>query len=945
MLGADEAPYHVVLLFLGFLAFCTVFIKAWKGGGFRLHLDPPIWIFAGFIALGLFQITPIPLPIVKWLSPKTFDYRVDLLPNVADQYAGDALPWSSYATISFHPYGTKQFIFQIIALAFFYIISRSSSNKVKSATTLCWCLMANGSIMALFAISQSFTSPSDMVYWSMPFAGSAFGPMNRDHYPDYMTLCIGASCALLTTVYHRALTPIRDKRFPRSWERMMQPFWDALRAPLDLLQSPGNLWILLGLIFMIASVPMSGSRGGVGGMALGFLIAGGLASQNLKKGGFPTYILWLFPIIIGFFAVVGWSFLESRVVSASTFESFKKEGRWKLWYPLLGLGGKFPIFGTGFGTFLQAEQLVRTEELQGLTVDYAHNEYLEALVEGGAIRLLLSLMLVLVVIQKAIKALQIHRNEYHALLPAGICWGLIALAIHSFLDFGVHLPAVAITAVVLLAKLHCLCDPLPIAQEKVAEELGAKPEEAATPSPEGHDFPSSSLTPAPPGQTISASAVERGLGSVPQNSSASQNSSGRRRRRRKDTKETVEVKSGDYGVYIAGFLLLTFVFVLGQSVVYARVESLMVASRTARGKGDTTKEIAYLNDALRIAPANALVHEALGISLTLMFNDDVAQKNKLSKLIDSLTALDTVAFLPFAEPVGLRAQSGIFVGLTMLSAIKEKTNRSIVGLEQEKKKHFKSAVYALEKARVLFPILYRVHSNLAILAPIKNSAASDFVTDLPSVHLRRALECFPSNIDLNFSMGQSALLEGDRRDAGEHFRKALERGGTRLDDISRIVRGHYSLAEILNFVFPQDPDLILRAMPIIAPRQGSEERVAVLLKVLSLVSQNRGKLEPPLIVAIFNEMSKAGIPPELRLGVIKDLPPDIIHNLSVSLEIGAVYEEAGQFLEALPHVYRILEKNPKSERAREILIAIKRYCKIFDINFDEAIDRIKRDQR
>lgn len=43
-------------------------------------------------------------------------------------------------------------------------------------------------------------------------------------------------------------------------------------------------------------------------------------------------------------------------------------------------------FGTGYGSFIHVEQMVRLQNLPGMTVDYAHNEYLEAFVEGGLIR-------------------------------------------------------------------------------------------------------------------------------------------------------------------------------------------------------------------------------------------------------------------------------------------------------------------------------------------------------------------------------------------------------------------------------------------------------------------------------------------------------------------------------------------------------------------------------
>lgn len=898
LMGAEEAPYHVILIFLGFLAFSCAFIRAYQSGSFLIPLDPPIWIFTGLILLGLVQIIPLPLSILKWVSPASVDFRSKVLPETPDSFDGIDLPWNSFGTISFHPYSTKQFIYQVLVLLLFYIVARVGSNNVKRVTKLCWCLLANGSLLAFQAITQSFTSPPDMVYWTFPFSGSAFGPMNRDHFPDYMNLCIGASCALLTVVYHQGLPPLRSK-YPRTWEKMLRPFWEALNSPMELLQNPANLWVLLGLTFMVASVPMSGSRGGFGGMMVGLLIALGFSSQNLKKGGVPVYLLWLIPIITFFFAFIGWSFLESRVVASSSVEMLKKEGRWMLWLPLLDLVQKFPIFGTGFGTFLQVEHLVRVENLQGLTVDYAHNEYLEALVEGGLLRLFLSLGLVLVVFQKTIKALQIHRDQSHALLPAGICWGLSALAVHSFLDFGLHFPAVAITAVVLLAKLHVLCEPLPVKEEiPQLEESNLEQDSAAVISP------------------------ERSLAS---SSGRSSSRGGRERHRVRQKVKKSEGPTDNQGVMLAGFILVTFFFILGQSVVYARVESLLVASRSARAKGNTEKELNYLNDALKIAPSNAMVHEALGISLTLLFNEDVGSKRRIQNSYDQMVVLDSIAY--YSPSMG--SCPNIPIGMSVLKILKDRSEKSLVFIEDQKKKHFQTAVYSLEKARSLFPILYRVHANLAILAPVKTREISKFKTDPPSVHLERALFCFPIDLELQFSKGHSVLLEGDRKNAADHFNASLTRGKTRLPDIVRLSRDHFSTNEILNYIFPADPALILQAMPIIAPNPTSNDRIRVLAKIMSLVAENKGKIDVPLLLSLFGEMENSDIPPVARLEVIKNLPDSLTEDKAVSLEIASVFEEAGLFREAKPFVDFVLSKEPKNERALNIKKSILRFKHLF----------------
>ena len=62
-------------------------------------------------------------------------------------------------------------------------------------------------------------------------------------------------------------------------------------------------------------------------------------------------------------------------------------------FSALKVAKDFPVFGTGNGTFRYVEPLHRTSEVDvGIDYEYAHNDYLEALVEGGLVRLMVSLL-------------------------------------------------------------------------------------------------------------------------------------------------------------------------------------------------------------------------------------------------------------------------------------------------------------------------------------------------------------------------------------------------------------------------------------------------------------------------------------------------------------------------------------------------------------------------
>ncbi len=909
LFGADEAGYHVVLLGLvGISLFCLI-LRVFIHQSIQLTLDAPIWLFGGLVLLGLFQILPLPEIVLSWISPETGSLRLSLLPNEPDTLAGKPFGTTTPSTISLNPFATKQSVYQILSLAMIYLCTKLCIKNIEQISRICWCLFANGSLLAFQGITQSFTSNSDMIYWSFPTTGTAFGPMNRDHFPDYMNLCIGSSCALLTAVYHQSLPPMRNKG-PRPWNRVMGPLFEALNSPMQLLQSPANLWVLFGLIFMLASVPMTGSRGGFAAMCVGLLVAGGLASQNLKKKGLPGYILWLIPLVVIFFTFVGWSFLESRVVKESGIASLQKEGRWFLWGPLFDLIAKFPVFGTGFGSFILVEHLVRKENLAGLTVDYAHNEYLEAIVEGGLIRLIITLIFVLIIIRSTILAMKNYKDDSHALIPAGICWGLMALAVHSFLDFGIHLPSVAFPAAVMLGLLVWLRENPPVVRVSQRDLELAKQEGSNA------QLDLNPLENPDPDKTLE----QIGL---PRNNPGQSN---RRRHSSRGKKQAVESNSlNGISARIAALGLgLIMINLIGQSIFYARIESLMVSSRTARAKGDFAKEEARLSEALNLAPFNPLIHEAIGISRVISLNDDQKSQRAADELIDEWVATDVLVFTGH----GFFRQMGLQPGLIAFGLMGKRTQELKQKIDANRKEHFLQAVQSLETARNLCPILYRVHAYLALLAPRKDtesgSLQSQFKTDIPSVHLARALTCFPVDSEIRYSAGIASLNDGDRDTAATHFQVSIQNSKNRLADIINISRAHYNIKDLVRFVLPEDPVVLSQALATAFAKAPNSDRAQVLVRAMELIMEGRGRPDSLMVKTLLAEMEALSVPPISRLDFLKSVPEAILSETPLRLEIAFILEDAGLYNESARELAAVRLADPRNPRASELEEILKR---------------------
>jgi len=105
-------------------------------------------------------------------------------------------------------------------------------------------------------------------------------------------------------------------------------------------------------------------------------------------------------------------------------------------------------FGSGLGSFAAVFPAFHPVGVRGF-VEHAHNDYVQLLMEGGLLVVLFaSLAIVLIVRQIAVLA---RRANYAGLNPADLqqascSLGLVALLLHSWVDFNLRIPANAMLA-------------------------------------------------------------------------------------------------------------------------------------------------------------------------------------------------------------------------------------------------------------------------------------------------------------------------------------------------------------------------------------------------------------------------------------------------------------------------------------------------------------------
>lgn len=155
-------------------------------------------------------------------------------------------------------------------------------------------------------------------------------------------------------------------------------------------------------------------------------------------------------------------FFISRVKSLKeTSNGISRNSRYVIWHAAVQLWHENPVWGIGPAHFDYRFGKYRPEIIQR-SPDRVHNDYLNTLTDFGIVGLGLVLSAVIAVFFCAIwtwryvrgspNTLGEHRSNKLALV-LGASIGLVAILIHSCVDFNMHIPANAILAVTLMALL------------------------------------------------------------------------------------------------------------------------------------------------------------------------------------------------------------------------------------------------------------------------------------------------------------------------------------------------------------------------------------------------------------------------------------------------------------------------------------------------------------
>jgi putative inorganic carbon (HCO3(-)) transporter len=383
----------------------------------------PVLLVLGLLAIWI-QLQAVPLPdgLLQWLSPQAAAVHASAL-------GGNTLSLERHA--SRVDLGLTVTYLQIFALTLLLINSAQRVRLLITVVVLCGVLQASyGTFMTLSGLKFDYLLLKDI---NQDSASGTY--INRNHLAGYLEMTLALGIGLLVA------NLANRQRAHRGWR-------DTTRRTLKTMLSD-KVRLRIYLMVMVIGLVMTRSRMGNSAFFISLTVAAlywVVATGRLTRA---TALLFGTLLLVDIW-VVGNFFGVERVVQRLQQTNQQALQPDEVSFDTLAAIGDYPLTGTGAGSFYAIFPLYQRGEVQAY-YDHAHNDYAEFAVELGLPAVALLGSGVLLSLGVAFSAQRRRQDNLMKGLGLGAGMGMLALLIHSSVDFNLQIPANAAMFMVLMA--------------------------------------------------------------------------------------------------------------------------------------------------------------------------------------------------------------------------------------------------------------------------------------------------------------------------------------------------------------------------------------------------------------------------------------------------------------------------------------------------------------
>lgn len=367
----------------------------------------PAWLKAVIFALPVycaFQLLPLPLGLLKLFSPA----RVQLVAALAP-----VMPAVKHAAIAVNPPAALHWSVALLTyIATFFLVRELGWRFVERPWITVAPLFALGCVEAIFGMMQ--------VSAGWPNAQGTGTYTNRDHFSGMLEMLLPLAVMFGWAILHK-----KREDFDQSAKAAMQV---------------GGAWAMAAL-FLVAIVYSMSRMGFFVAVCSLFVTAALSFGPRLPSKNFRTIGLTVVAVgSLALFVFLPPDQLIGRFADMAATGKISGDTRVFLWKETLSLIDEFRWFGCGLGGF-QPAFLKYQGTINGLKVEFAHNDYLQYFAELGFFGFAILIAAVAGVLIPVVRGIVRVEDENQRLLLVGCAGGFIAIALHSLVDFNLYIPA------------------------------------------------------------------------------------------------------------------------------------------------------------------------------------------------------------------------------------------------------------------------------------------------------------------------------------------------------------------------------------------------------------------------------------------------------------------------------------------------------------------------
>ncbi|MDY6987204.1 MAG: O-antigen ligase family protein [Thermodesulfobacteriota bacterium] len=322
--------------------------------------------------------------------------------------------FSSLFSIEGH--GSVVALVRLVHYMVLYVIVLNTVRRRDQVRRLSHTIVGVGSFLALFGLIK-YLGEISPAWWDydVQSKGLAATFVNRNHLAGYMEMAIPVAMGLLIAA-------------KRGWQKALCAF---------------------SIFFLSVALTLSLSRGGwiSGVFALGLMVCLYVVKAKKHYKGLMAGAVAVATVVV--LTALASAPVIGRLETLTHGEDMgRQQGRPAVWAKTVDLIKDHPILGTGPGTFPIAFTPYRPAGVNS-RYDYPHNDYLHFVSETGLFTVGIMLWLVVAAFCTAMGRIRATKSRLTLGITLGALAGMVALMVHSMVDFNLHIMANATVFTVL----------------------------------------------------------------------------------------------------------------------------------------------------------------------------------------------------------------------------------------------------------------------------------------------------------------------------------------------------------------------------------------------------------------------------------------------------------------------------------------------------------------